>query len=412
MAGFFSEVTAKLGVDITAFKRGMTEAQAVAGQAAGGIAKKFEARDLGRTLATALGLNLQTIADKLVTPFRESADAAEQIAKYSNEAADATQRMLDARKSDLELLADGERKLEKLLNTPADPGKGGFFEELLRKFANPLTGGPLAGLAAMLDTTDDRTAVANFKRNSEISKQDAENQARRAAIEKKRYEEELKNLEEIRDSKEKQAASEKALAEFRRRAAIQDMTFAERLKVLSEERAQIAEEIAHWQNVKADGTELSTSQNADLLKLEERRREIQKDIADETKRTAEAAKQLAEDYYRAQAAASAAARSLATAKRDAISASLTDLASGAGTGRQQFTAQEIQRLEAQARRQNLMGFADLATQSQSRALALRAGLEGLTSSDRDPFASQLEQLKIQTDELKKISESLAPTAIR
>lgn len=409
MAGFFSEVTAKLGVDITAFKRGMTEAQAVAGQAAGGIAKKFEARDLGRTLATALGLNLQTIADKLVEPFKESADAAERIAKYSEEAADATQRMLDARKTDLQQLADMERRLEKIMSGRSNAEGPGFFSRALGLGLNAIG---QTGLASKFLVDENQLAEERSKNARDAALLSEQIAAKRAAIEKKQYDEELKNLQEIRDSREKQAESEKALYDFRRRAAIEDMTMAQRIFVLTAERERIEETLAFWADKRAQGVEISTYRNGELLKLEERRREIQKDIADETKRAAQEAKKLAEEYYRAQTGAAAAAAALSTAKRDAISASLGDLAAGGGTGRQQFTAQEIMRLEAQARRQNLMGFTDLANQSQSRALALRSGLEGLVSSERNPFASQLEQLKLQTDELKKISESLAPTVIR
>lgn len=288
MAGFFSEVTAKLGVDITAFKRGMTEAQAVAGQAAGGIAKKFEARDLGRTLATALGLNLQTIADKLVTPFRESAESAERIAKYSDEAAAATERLLNARKSDLQQLAEMERKLAKLVGSKADAGKGGFFEELIRPFMNPLSGGPLAGLAAVLDTSSERQAEAEAKRARDLAVLNEQVATKKREIEKKNYDEALRAEAERLDAIRKQSEAVRDLAQFEREQRREKMSGEKLIVDLRKEERDITKAIADFEKFRKEGGEFTADGARELIDLKKQQAALQQRIADETERAAKA----------------------------------------------------------------------------------------------------------------------------
>lgn len=403
-------VTFRVGGDSSGFVRAVAQAKGAAEQASRSIFKSFEFRDIGRTLATALGFNLQNLSESLVKPFKESAESAERIAKYSEEAANATERLLSARQTDLQQLAKMEERFARLLGSKPDGGRGGFFEELLR----PLMagGGLFGGIAAFLDTSADRRAEAEAKRARDLAVQQEQIAAKRAAIEKKAYDERLKSLLETQAAAEKEQEAAQALAQFRRQEEIAMMPLAERLRTLRDEQAKIEAEIADYMAAQREGIVLNESGNKRLLELEKSRSEVAKQIADSTEDASKAARELATRYFAAADAAAATRASLARAKGDAISASLGELAAGEGTQTQRARALEVQRLEAQARRQNLTGFADLAAASQQRALDIRASLVGLRSDERNPFEAQLAELKRQTEELAKISESLTTTAIR
>jgi len=63
---FFSEIKARLGLDITPFEKGLSQAQGSIGKVVGGAAGKLgNFKTLGTTLATAMGLNLESIAEGL-----------------------------------------------------------------------------------------------------------------------------------------------------------------------------------------------------------------------------------------------------------------------------------------------------------------------------------------------------------
>lgn len=60
-----SDLEYSLGLNLNPFRDSAQKAVAAAGEVSGQLAKKFELRDVGRTLATALGLNLQDMAEKV-----------------------------------------------------------------------------------------------------------------------------------------------------------------------------------------------------------------------------------------------------------------------------------------------------------------------------------------------------------
>jgi hypothetical protein len=77
---FFSEIKARLGLDITPFEKGLSQAQGSLGKVVGGAAGKLgNFKTLGTTLATAMGLNLEGIAEglaRLVVGFSKAQEAA------------------------------------------------------------------------------------------------------------------------------------------------------------------------------------------------------------------------------------------------------------------------------------------------------------------------------------------------
>jgi hypothetical protein len=63
---FFSEIKARLGLDITPFEKGLSQAQGSLGKVVGGAAGKLgNFKAIGTTIATALGLNLESIAENV-----------------------------------------------------------------------------------------------------------------------------------------------------------------------------------------------------------------------------------------------------------------------------------------------------------------------------------------------------------
>jgi hypothetical protein len=77
---FFSEIKARLGLDITPFEKGLSQAQGSLGKVVGGAAGKLgNFKTLGTTLATAMGLNLESIAEglaRLVVGFSKAQETA------------------------------------------------------------------------------------------------------------------------------------------------------------------------------------------------------------------------------------------------------------------------------------------------------------------------------------------------
>lgn len=89
----------KIYADSTQFERGMAQVTRTAGEVGKKVANAFDGRAIGRTLATALGLSLTDIADKVArfwTGFSKDAEAAlEAMVMATGKAADAQERALE-----------------------------------------------------------------------------------------------------------------------------------------------------------------------------------------------------------------------------------------------------------------------------------------------------------------------------
>lgn len=100
---FFSEVKAKLGLDISPFERGLKQAQNSVGGLTKGLGKQFASTEkLAGALAAALGLNMQSIADSIarfITGFSKKAeDSLKDLVQSSDAAADKQEANLEALK--------------------------------------------------------------------------------------------------------------------------------------------------------------------------------------------------------------------------------------------------------------------------------------------------------------------------
>ena len=106
---FFSEVKAKLGLDITPFERGLKNAQTAAGGLGKGIGKQFAGTEkMAGALAAAIGLNMQDISKgiaRMVVGFsKEQEESLDNLVSKTEEA---------ARKQEA-ALAGAQRKQESL----------------------------------------------------------------------------------------------------------------------------------------------------------------------------------------------------------------------------------------------------------------------------------------------------------
>jgi hypothetical protein len=101
-----ASIVARIGGDATGLVGALDRAKGAVrqfgdgvGSIADGIARKFEFRDIARTLSTALGLSLTSIADKVARFFigfsKAQEEALENLVKTTDKAADAQEKRLD-----------------------------------------------------------------------------------------------------------------------------------------------------------------------------------------------------------------------------------------------------------------------------------------------------------------------------
>ena len=110
-----ADISVKLNGDNSNFKRMIDDSSQAAGTIAGQIAKKFELKDLGKTMATALGINIQNMAEQVARFFtgmtKDEEEAYKRSAELSTQAADAAIKNMRATLSEEQryLLAIQER---------------------------------------------------------------------------------------------------------------------------------------------------------------------------------------------------------------------------------------------------------------------------------------------------------------
>lgn len=118
-----------IGIDfiLRANTAAFTQALAAVDRATTGLqnslAHKFEGRDLARGLATALGLSVDSIAQKLVTPFKESAEYAKSMADDSERSTRAVEQLITLHQTDAQQLATLQKEARHLTEELGKPAK-------------------------------------------------------------------------------------------------------------------------------------------------------------------------------------------------------------------------------------------------------------------------------------------------
>lgn len=289
-------VTFRVGGDSSGFQKAMGDARRASEEASKKIFKNFDMGDVGRTLATALGLNLTNIAEKLVTPFRKSAEMAQELSEVISRAADANIRFAreNASLSVQVLLATQDR--ERLMRE---------IETLSSR--NNLTEEEKIRLAqAQLDL------IAARREEMALTVKLAEEDARMAKAAAEQFNEQRKSWEEWVDARRKafdddmmailerqnlqkdEAEADRRLAELRREDARSRMSAEARINDLRKEQKDVVGEIAKIEKFIAEGGKLTNDGVNDLVGLKKQLSELQSRIADETERTAKAEQKAAE----------------------------------------------------------------------------------------------------------------------
>lgn len=279
---FFSEVTARLGLDITSFEKGMAQSVQTAEKTAGAIGKKFSGAHLGTTIATALGLNLQNIAEKLVEPFKQAAEYAQSLAEWTDRSADATERLIRSRQTDSQQLEVMEKRVERLTKKLGDlqtkPAQNSFGP-----FGLIQRGSALDKLFSLSSESDkaaqsDVAQTAVDLTNAQI---DAEAQSKKVTADN--------TAEIVKQNKEaKQLADTKAvIAELDRKR----LPVEEQVTALEKQRSETQKQIASYETFQRQGGQLTLDGAQELKSLKEKERDITAEIADLTKKTGEQIKE-------------------------------------------------------------------------------------------------------------------------
>lgn len=417
----FEEMIAKLGLDISGFVKGLAAARSSIGELTRETGKKlFDLKDVSRTLATALGLNLQSIAEKVarfVTGFsKDQEQALADLVNATGKAADAQVAALDAARQKNKKMAEDVAKDEEAerFSRLSDEKKLDQLyakrTQLMQRAANTREGSGI-NLQARADL---------IEVNKEIAK-----------VSEERFNKEKERAAKLKDAEEK-------LAETAKANALDQASDAKKLEILKNDIAE-----AQAQVVAAGQDEVAVAQAK--IVLEEARGKLaqeaarQQDAANKKQQEADDKRKKAlEDIAAAEERAAKAAQSMRDARKATVLPSMADVTSGRrniGSGarrtatmlereRERSTrlADQVQRnAEAvdtaktpderkQAQRALDASRAALA-QSQSRIRAGEAAL-GNRVSDANPFAAMEKQLGEINAEIKKLNDTtLAPSSV-
>ncbi len=257
--------------------------------AANVLQRKLGMKDVFKGVLQGIGIaSVGQIADKLVAPFKAAAEAAEDIAKSTERAANATERLIALRQTDNQQLATAEKTMERmqrLLETKkSEPVKNSFFGGLIQR------GSAFDKLLGLSSGADDARAKEIQSLTAEIGEQAVKVEEKTASIKKRNDTEELRMAKELLSEDEKRAESAKKLAEFDRARLREKMPAEERIKSLEGERLSIAAQIAKYEQFTREGGKLTNQGNEELLGLKSKQLELEKEIAEATKDKAEAEK--------------------------------------------------------------------------------------------------------------------------
>ena len=223
----------KVYADSTQFEKGMSSVVWTSESVGKKLASAFDGRAIGRTLATALGLSLTDVADKVArywTGFsKEAEDSLEQQVKATEKAADAQVAALE--------------KLRAKKQRDAEEERDNFFRE-----------SKLISDARQKGNEED----AKFK------------------------EESMKDAVEFY---KKEHAAVKNLADYERMTRREKMTDEAKLTDIRKELLQVQKSIATTQNEMKSGVTDVTTGSEQLLELKKKEVELQKEIVNLTKGT-------------------------------------------------------------------------------------------------------------------------------
>lgn len=250
------------------------------------LERKLGLKDVFKGVLQGIGIaSVQQIAEKLTAPFKDAAESAEKLERYSQGAADATERLIRLRQDDnqqLETLIKKQARLQKEAEDAANsPARKKFFGFIERGSAIDKIFG--------LSSGDDQKRSENAAKVTQALQEAAlETETKKLDIKKKSEDLSLKTAREELANADKLAAAKEKLAEFELAKKREAMSAEEKIVSLSKEKRAVEEEIAKYAKFTREGGELNLTGVNDLLGLKEKQLALEKDIAAETAKKANA----------------------------------------------------------------------------------------------------------------------------
>lgn len=176
--------------------------------------KKFSAADMFKGFLQGAGiLSVTSLAEKMIAPFRESAESAKAIADESDRAAAATEKLLRLRQSDAQQLAAMEkqmkalgRELENAVSSPPVKKFLGFIER----------GSGLDKLFGFSRREDAERSVKIAAKEVELKEKALEVDLKRKEVDDKRFDQQMRNdkqrLDWVKQNREQVELEAKALS--------------------------------------------------------------------------------------------------------------------------------------------------------------------------------------------------------
>jgi hypothetical protein len=399
---FLSEITAKLGLDTTGLNAALTRATADVGRAGDDIGRKlnraFGAGDVFKGLLQGLGIqSVTSLVDKLTEGFKDAAEHAKEIEKTTAETATIYERIFATRRTDQQNLDKAREKDARLAREAA------AIQEEASKPIETTTMGP--NFQVRTTITAGKITEEQQKRLFEIAKERAlveeeiEKLTRAVA---KADEQHTQQLQKDTDAYAKaQADLDRQRRDFQREQMDNEEALKDAVKEKIDLEASLADDIAM-----SDEDQIERKKR--ILDLDKQIQRTQEKIVDDNIKAAEAQVKNEKTLRDAQKRVAEGKASLQEAKLDRSAFTVAEIAAGGKgiTSQARGRAREIQRLEAQARRQRAAGFEGAAEKSTERALAIRERLGILSSSERNPLEAQLKTLKQSEEHLAEIKNSL------
>lgn len=442
---FLAEVRARLGLDTTAFSRGLTKAQADVGTASADIGKKlnraFGAGDVFRGLLAGLGIaSVQGVVDQIARLWtgmtKEVEQGYEKAIQAQERLAEANikrMRQMASLETQYQLLLIERARLEKQMQQGPKEAPASMYENALRSVQEATAGVPIFGqIGAMAGASADMLAQG---RRGEAAARKLEDDAK-AGMRLLEIETETNAvLNEQGKAREKLAAATLELQRLQEENRQRLLTDEQRLSDLIEKRANLEasralsgdEDLFYAREI-----EKTTGRIADLEErieaarvraVEQRYEEAQQAIEEQRRSDEEYLRRAKEILSVGQQVADAeervakakqdrnkAERALEQQRRDRSGLTLEEVAGGQyqATQTQRARAREVLRLEEQAKRQRATGFEAEAAKSTERALSLRQRIGSLISGEADPMGQLREALresqKTQDEALGKLKE--------
>lgn len=401
----FTEVGARLGLDTKPFENALARTSGPLREFRNRALKNMDVGDAGRTLATALGLNIQNIGETI----------ARHVTGWTKDVEAGFERMQAA----------GERATKALEATIAGRNSPQQNRTRLAREAAKLNR-ELGGL----NRRGDEQILTGGLGGVEMAKRGLtpEEQARREEI-KARLQEIQQESDAIKRGidKEKRAKEDAHTQEFARtRDAREQQEEKNRLALmgLRQQRAEIIKQIQLDQTMEGS-KEGQLQREKRLLRIAENREKVgalNKQIADQQTKAAKDAADHAERMARAQervrdatTKAAQAFISLNENKSERSRLTLEEVAEGAPGVKQadMLKARRVQKLEDDAKRQRAAGLFRQSEDSTNRALGLRKSLGNvLKGGDADPLAGAKKTFEDSLKELQEINKKLEPTAVK